>query len=134
MVTDSAGRGGRRLDRLEVVFDDDRVVANAGVLLAATLADRLGVERLVDESVSLADRSAGSRAGAKVLSLVHVPEREAAKKRAERRGGEHTMAQHATRLADTEHVTVVDRVSTEQHRVHQRQHFRARPRARRAIG
>jgi hypothetical protein len=72
MVTDSAGRGGRRLDRLEAVFDDERAVANAGVVLAATLCDRLGVERLVDESVSLADRSAGSRAGAKVLSLVHA--------------------------------------------------------------
>jgi hypothetical protein len=72
MVTDSAGRGGRRLDRLEAVFDDQRVVANAGVLLAATLADRLGVEALVDESVSLSDRSAGSGAGAKVLTLVHA--------------------------------------------------------------
>jgi hypothetical protein len=72
MVTDSAGRGGRRVDRLDAVFDDDRVVANAGVLVAATLCDRLGIERVVDESVSLADRSAGSRAGAKVLSLVHA--------------------------------------------------------------
>src|SRR5450432_2295622 len=72
MVTDSAVRGGRRLDRLEAVFDDQRVVANAGVVLAATLCDRLGIERLVDESVSLADRSAGSGAGAKVLSLVHA--------------------------------------------------------------
>ncbi len=72
MVTDCAARIGRRVDRLEVVFDDERVVANAGVLLAATLCDRLGVERLVDESVSLTDRSAGSRAGAKVLSLVHA--------------------------------------------------------------
>jgi hypothetical protein len=72
MVTDSAGRGGWRSDRLEAVFDDERVVANAGVVLTATLCDRLGVERLVDESVSLADRSAGSGAGAKVLSLVHA--------------------------------------------------------------
>jgi PII-like signaling protein len=72
MVTDFAVRSGRRLDCLEAVFDDQRVVANAGVVLAATLADRLGLEALVDESVSLSDRSAGSRAGAKVLSLVHA--------------------------------------------------------------
>ena len=72
MVTDSAGRGGRRLDRLEAVFDDERVVANAGVVLAATLCDRLGLEALVDDCVALADSSAGSRAGAKVLSLVHA--------------------------------------------------------------
>jgi hypothetical protein len=72
MVTDSAGRGGCRLDRLEAVFDDERLVANAGVVLAATLCDRLGVEALVDDCVGLADSSAGSRAGAKVLSLVHA--------------------------------------------------------------
>ena len=72
MVTDCAGRAGRRLDGLEAVFDDQRVVANAGVVLAATLADRLGLEALVDESVWLSDSSAGSRAGAKVLSLVHA--------------------------------------------------------------
>jgi hypothetical protein len=72
MVTDFAVRPGRRLDRLEAVFDDQRVVANAGVVLSATLAERRGVEALVDESVSLSDRSAGARAGAKVLSLVHA--------------------------------------------------------------
>jgi hypothetical protein len=72
MVTDLAVGSGRRLDRLEAVFDDERVVANAGVLLASTLADRLGIEALVDGSVALGDSSAGSRAGAKVLSLVHA--------------------------------------------------------------
>jgi len=60
------------LERLEAVFDDERVVANAGVLLSATLCGRLGLEALVDECVALADSSAGSRAGAKVLSLVHA--------------------------------------------------------------
>ena len=72
MVTDFEGRRGRSLDRFEAVFDDGRVVANAGVLLPATLAGRLGLETLVDETVSLCDRSAGSRPGAKVLSLVHA--------------------------------------------------------------
>jgi PII-like signaling protein len=72
MVTDFEVVGGWRLDRVEAVFDDQRVVANAGVLLAATLADRLGLEALVDECVALADSSAGARAGAKVLSLVHA--------------------------------------------------------------
>ena len=72
MVTDSAGRGGRRLDRLEAVFDDERVVANAGVVLAATLCERLGLEALVDDCVALADSSVGARTGAKVLSLVHA--------------------------------------------------------------
>jgi hypothetical protein len=58
--------------RLEAVFEDERVVANAGVLLAATLCDRLGLEALVDESVALSDCSAGARAGANVLSVVHA--------------------------------------------------------------
>jgi hypothetical protein len=37
-----------------VVFDDERVVANAGVMLPGLLAQRLGVEQLVDQTVRLA--------------------------------------------------------------------------------
>jgi hypothetical protein len=72
MATDSAVGSARRLERVEAVFDDERVVANAGVLLASTLSERLGTEALVDRYVVLAASSAGSRAGAKVLSLVHA--------------------------------------------------------------
>ena len=35
-------------DATRVVFDDERAVANAGVLLPAVLAERLGIEALVD--------------------------------------------------------------------------------------
>ena len=72
MVTDAKARGGRELDRIEPCFDDPRVVANAGLLLVATLAVRLGLERLVDEAVRLGEGSGAARAGAKVLSLVHA--------------------------------------------------------------
>jgi hypothetical protein len=65
MVTGSAGRGGCRLERLEAVFDDERVVANAGLVVAATLCDRLDLERLVDESVSLAGGRESAVAGAR---------------------------------------------------------------------
>ena len=53
------------MDRLECVFDDERAVANAGLLLAATLAGRLGLEELVDEAVDLgaAGRGAAGREG-----------------------------------------------------------------------
>ncbi len=34
------------LDGVQVCFDDERVVSDAGVLLVATLAQRLGVEAL----------------------------------------------------------------------------------------
>jgi hypothetical protein len=44
MVTTRTSRGvvgGQGLDRLALAFDDERVVANAGLVLASTLADRL---------------------------------------------------------------------------------------------
>ena len=47
--------------RTRVVFDDPRAVANAGVLLPAVLADRLGLEAVIDETVDLGDRPAAPR-------------------------------------------------------------------------
>ena len=63
MVTAARGRAKRaerRLDGLQVVFDDDRAVASAGLILPATLADRLRLEGLIDEAVDLGRRP-GSR-------------------------------------------------------------------------
>jgi hypothetical protein len=57
-------------DRLVVAFDDERVVANAGVILPAVLADRLGLEALVEETVDLGERAGAANAGRKVMSLV----------------------------------------------------------------
>ena len=57
-------------DRSTVVFDDERVVVNAGILLAVTLARRLGIEALIDRTVRLGDRPGAVRPGRKVLSLV----------------------------------------------------------------
>jgi hypothetical protein len=48
-------------DRLVVAFDDAHAVANAGLVLPATLAERLGIEAVVDH-----------RPGRKVLTLVHA--------------------------------------------------------------
>jgi hypothetical protein len=53
-----------------VVFDDERVVANAGVMLPALLAQRLGVEQLVKESVVLGDRPGAANPGRKVMTMV----------------------------------------------------------------
>jgi hypothetical protein len=59
------------LDRVRVVFDDERVVSDAGIALAATLAQRLGIERLVDRFVCLRpERPGAPNAGRKVMSLV----------------------------------------------------------------
>ena len=53
-----------------VVFDDERAVANAGVMLPALLAGRLGIEALVDETVDLGERPGAAHPGRKVMSLV----------------------------------------------------------------
>jgi hypothetical protein len=59
-------------DRSAVVFDDERVVVNAGLVLAVTLGRRLGLEQLIDAAVRLGSRPGASRPGRKVLSLVHA--------------------------------------------------------------
>src|SRR5438445_107900 len=61
-----------RLDSVAVEFDDERLVANAGVLLTSTLISRLGLERLVDQTVDLGQRPGAARPGRKVCSLVHA--------------------------------------------------------------
>jgi hypothetical protein len=57
-------------DATRVVFDDERVVANAGVLLPAVLAERLGIEAVVDRTVDLGGRAGAANAGRKVMTLV----------------------------------------------------------------
>jgi hypothetical protein len=57
---------------LVVAFDDDHAVANAGLLLPATLAQRLGIEATVDRLVDLGDRPGAHRPGRKVLTLLHA--------------------------------------------------------------
>ena len=69
MVDDGGPVG---LDAVEVAFDDERVVSDAGIMLAATLAERLGIEDLVDDCVRLGVRGASSRAGRKVMTLIYA--------------------------------------------------------------
>ena len=64
-------RVSRSLDTVAVMFDDDNLVANAGLILPATLAQHLGLEALINERVRLTDPSAGFRPGRKALTLVH---------------------------------------------------------------
>jgi hypothetical protein len=59
-------------DTLVVGFDDDHAVANAGLLLPATLAQRLGIEQVVDQQVDLGGRPGAHRPGRKLLTLVHA--------------------------------------------------------------
>ncbi|HSO51164.1 MAG TPA: hypothetical protein VL330_00095 [Actinomycetes bacterium] len=57
---------------LVVAFDDDHAVANAGLLLPATLTERLGIEAVIDALVDLGDRPGAHRPGRKVLTLMHA--------------------------------------------------------------
>src|SRR3954471_1245566 len=57
-------------DRFVVAFDDERVVANAGVMLPALLASRLGVEELVEDRVVLGDRPGAANPGRKVMTML----------------------------------------------------------------
>ena len=75
----SSNRGGtfceahiRGIDRIEVTFDEPNLVANAGLLLVATLVTRLGLERLINATVDLSGRVGGALPGRKVLTLVHA--------------------------------------------------------------
>src|SRR6516165_3345414 len=61
------------LDAVEVVFDDERLVSDAGVALIATLAARLGIEGLVGRLVALRrDRPGAANAGRKVMALIYA--------------------------------------------------------------
>ena len=59
-------------DRLVVAFDDTHAIANAGLLLPATLAQRLGIEAVVDQLVDLGRRPGHHRPGRKALTLIHA--------------------------------------------------------------
>jgi hypothetical protein len=60
----------RAIDRIEVTFDDETLVADAGLIVPATLMLRLGLEALVNQTVRLVGRVGGALPGRKVLTLV----------------------------------------------------------------
>ena len=59
-----------RPDRIQIVFDDHRLVANAGLLLPATLALRLGLGELADQHVDLGAALGRANPGDKLMTLV----------------------------------------------------------------
>lgn len=61
-----------KLDALRVACDDERLVSDAGIALIATLASRLGIERLVERFVRLrGGRPGAANAGRKVMALLY---------------------------------------------------------------
>ena len=63
-------RSSHSLDRLDTAFDDDRLVADAGLLLPATLAHHLGLRELVNEHLDLGARPGRANVGDKLLTLI----------------------------------------------------------------
>jgi len=60
----------RTVDRLSVTFDDDHAVADAGLLLPATLAEQLGLRDLFEARVDLGDVPGRANIGDKAMTLV----------------------------------------------------------------
>jgi Transposase DDE domain group 1 len=68
MVHDDEAVG---LNGVQVEFDDERVVCDAGVMVVATLAGRLGIEVLAQRLVRLRrDRPGAANAGRKVMAVL----------------------------------------------------------------
>jgi len=63
-------RSSHTLDRLQTRFDDDRLVADAGLLLPATLAHHLGLKGLIQTHLDLGSATGRANAGDKLLTLI----------------------------------------------------------------
>ena len=59
------------LDAVEVTFSDEHLVANAGLMLPATLADHLGLLGLFEEHLDLGDAPGRANVGHKAMTLIH---------------------------------------------------------------
>ena len=57
-------------DRIRILFDDHRLVANAGLILPATLALRLGLPQLLRKHLDLGGAPGRANTGDKMMTLV----------------------------------------------------------------
>ena len=64
-------RSSHSLDAIAVTFDDERLVADAGLILPATLAQHLGLKELFDDHVDLGDAPGHANVGRKAMTLIH---------------------------------------------------------------
>ena len=64
-------RSSHSLDAIAVTFDDERLVADAGLILPATLAKHLGLKELFDDHVDLGDAPGHANVGRKAMTLIH---------------------------------------------------------------
>ena len=59
------------LDRIAVTFDDEHLVANAGLIAPATLAQHLGLRALFETHVDLGAAAGRANVGHKAMTLIH---------------------------------------------------------------
>ena len=64
-------RSSHSLDAIAVTFDDERLVADAGLILPATLAQHLGLKELFDDHLDLGDAPGHANVGHKAMTLIH---------------------------------------------------------------
>ena len=57
-------------DRIQITFDDHRLVANAGLILPTTLAQHLGLPQLVHQRLDLGNAPGRANTGDKIVTLV----------------------------------------------------------------
>ncbi len=57
-------------DGIHIAFDDHRLVNNAGLILPATLAQRLGLPQLVRQRLDLGNAPGRANTGDKIVTLV----------------------------------------------------------------
>ena len=57
-------------NRIQIAFDDHRLLDNAGLILPVTLAHHLGLGELVDRHLDLGQSPGRANAGDKMLTLV----------------------------------------------------------------
>jgi hypothetical protein len=84
-------RSSHSLDRLDTAFDDEHLVADAGLVLPATLAHHLGLGELVDAHLDLGPAVGRANVGDKFLTLVMSA----------LAGGDHIDHANALRAGDT---------------------------------
>jgi hypothetical protein len=59
------------LDRIGVTFDDERLVANAGLIAPASLAQHLELREVFEERVDLGDAPGRANVGHKAMTVIH---------------------------------------------------------------
>ena len=57
---------------VEVAFDDENLIANAGLSLVSAFCQRIGLDRVIADKVRLDNRAGGANPAYKSLSLIHA--------------------------------------------------------------